>query len=141
MNGANTIRVVLDTNIVFEGLTKQQSACGVIIDAWEANLIKVYISDAIAYEYVDVLSRKLSDKKWQKTQAILARLLSKAEFTAIYYSWRPASPDPGDDLIIDCAMNANVFVVTSNQKDFRAAKKELGLRVLTPFELALLLAQ
>jgi putative PIN family toxin of toxin-antitoxin system len=141
MDGAELIRVVLDTNVIFEGLTKQHSACGIIVDAWAADLLKVYVSDAVIYEYVDVLSRKLSYHKWQKVQTTLATLLSKAEFTPIYYSWRPASPDPGDDLIIDCAMNANVVVITSNQKDFRAARKELGLRVLTPFELVLPLTQ
>ena len=141
MSGDYSIRVVLDTNVVFEGLTKQKSACGVIIDAWLADLINVYVSDAVAYEYVDVLSRKLSHTRWQKAQITLATLFDKAEFVSIYYSWRPTSPDPGDDLVIDCAMNANALIVTSNRKDFRTAQTELGLKVLSPFELVLVLAQ
>jgi len=43
--------VVIDTNVVFEGLTKQGGAAGLIIDAWLAGLLEVYISNALAYEY------------------------------------------------------------------------------------------
>jgi hypothetical protein len=32
-------------------------------------------------------------------------------------------------------MNANATVITSNVKDFKAAKNALGLRVMTPVEL------
>jgi putative PIN family toxin of toxin-antitoxin system len=134
-------RVVLDTNVVFEGLTKQKGTCGLIIDAWLAELIQVCVSNALAYEYIDVLSRKLSPAKWQSAKTAVLTLLRKAEFISIYYSWRPSSPDPGDDLVIDCAMNANVPVVTSNKKDFRLAEKELGLRVMTPLEFIAVLAK
>lgn len=128
------MRVVLDTNVIFEGLTKQGGASGLIIDAWLAGLFEVWITDAVAYEYVDVLSRKLSKTKWQKLQPVLGKLLNLAKFTPIYYSWRPTSPDPGDDLIIDCAMNASAIVVTFNVKDFIQAKQSLGLQVINPTE-------
>ena len=134
-------RVLLDTNVLFEGLTRQKSACGLIIDTWLAGLIRVYVSDALAFEYVDVLSRKLSDAKWQQARIALRTLLAKADFVQIHYSWRPASPDPGDDLVIDCAMNANAWLITANIKDFRAAQADLGLQVLTPLEFTGLLAK
>jgi predicted nucleic acid-binding protein len=54
--------------------------------------------------------------------------------TNIYFSWRPTSPDAGDDLVIDCAMNAGAIVLTSNIRDFRSAKESLGLQVLTPVQ-------
>jgi predicted nucleic acid-binding protein len=133
------LSVVLDTNVVFEGLTKQGGACGLIVDAWLAGLLDVCISDALAYEYVDVLSRKLSAGKWDHARVALATLLALARFVAIHYTWRPSSPDPGDDLVIDCAMNGNAMVVTSNVKDFRGAQRELGLRVVSPAELLALL--
>jgi putative PIN family toxin of toxin-antitoxin system len=131
------LRVVIDTNVIFEGLTKQGGAAGLIIDLWLAGLLEVCISDALAYEYEDVLSRKLNRQRWQKIQPVLGALLSHAQFTAIYYSWRPTSPDPGDDLVIDCAMNAGAIVVTSNIRDFQKAAESLGLQVTTPTELVL----
>ncbi len=137
------MRVVVDTNVVFKGLTKQGSAAELIIDSWLAGLLEVYVSNALAYEYeyVDVLFRKLSKSRWLELRPILKTLLNQAKITSIYYSWRPTSPDPGDDLVIDCGMNAGAIVVTLNIKDFRRAQESLGLQVMTPTELIIQLAK
>ena len=135
------MRVVIDTNVVFEGLTKQGGAAGLLIDSWLAGLLKVYISNALAYEYVDVLFRKLSKSRWRELQPVLGTLIGKSKFTPIYYSWRPTSPDPGDDLVIDCGMNAAAIVVTLNIKDFRRAQESLSLQIMTPTELIIELAK
>jgi predicted nucleic acid-binding protein len=140
MPGLPLLRIVVDTNVVFEGLTKQGGASGLIIDAWLAGLMVVCVSNALAYEYDDVLSRKLSEERWSKLQPVLGQLLNVAQYTNIYFSWRPTSPDAGDDLVIDCAMNAGGIVVTSNIRDFRSAKESLGLRVLTPVQFVSTLA-
>jgi predicted nucleic acid-binding protein len=141
MSTNSLLRVVIDTNVVFEGLTKQGGACGLIVDAWLAGgLFQVCVSNALAYEYKDVLSRQLSSKRWQKLKPVLGALLVGAQFTTIYYSWRPSSPDPGDELVIDCAMNAGAIVITSNIRDFQRAKQSLGLQVMTPVELVIKLA-
>lgn len=133
-------RVTIDTNVVFEGLTRQGGAAGLIIEAWLADLLDVRVSDALAYEYVDVLSRMLSENRWRSVRPVLGVLLEKATFVTLHYVWRPASPDPADDHVIDCAMNAGAVVVTYNRKDFRNAEKSLGLRVLTPVELVIRLS-
>lgn len=135
------ISVVIDTNVLFTGLTKQGGAEGFIIDAWLVGLLKVNVSNSLAYEYVDVLSRKLSPSRWLQIKPVLGTLLTKVQFIPIYYSWRPTSPDAGDDLVIDCAMNANAIVVTSNIKDFQRAKMALGLSIMTPKELIIKLAE
>jgi putative PIN family toxin of toxin-antitoxin system len=131
----SVIRAVLDTNILFEGLTKRGGTCGLIIDAWQAKLFSVCISNSLAYEYQDVLSRKLSKHRWQEIQSTLDSLLDgQSEFVKIYLSWRPISPDPGDDHVIDCAMNAHALIVTSNVRDFEKARQILGVQVKTPVE-------
>jgi len=131
--------VVVDTNVVMEGLTKPGSAASLILNGWLAGLFQVHVCDALAYEYVDVLSRKLSPNRWQQLKPMLGKLLAQSYLTTIYYSWRPISPDPGDEHVIDCAMNANAILVTSNIRDFQMAKRILGLRVMKPLELLNLL--
>lgn len=128
-------QVVIDTNVLFEGLTKKGGAASLIVDAWNANILNVHISTALVYEYEDVLSRKLSNARWRRLKPVLVLLISKAEFTSIYFSWHSRSPDAGDDLVIDCAMNAGAAVVTSNIRDFKNDQSSLGLKVLTPSQL------
>jgi len=126
------LRATIDTNVVFEGLTQQGGAPGMIIDVWAAGLFRACVSNALSYEYEDVLSRKLSDIRWRRIKPALGALLDKSEFVTVYYTWRPASPDPGDDHLIDCALNSGGMIVTSNIRDFREAEKSLGLTVMTP---------
>jgi len=135
------MRVVIDTNVVFEGLTKQGGACGLIVDAWLAEDIRPCVSNALAYEYAEVLARKLSEDRWKLVQPVLGKLLEQSEFVTIYYSWRPSSPDPADEHLIDCAMNGAASIITSNIRDFRAAQQSLGLMVLTPIEFIRMIAE
>jgi predicted nucleic acid-binding protein len=134
------LRIIVDTNVLFEGLTKRGSASGLIVSAWLAGLLNVYASNALVYEYESTLSNKLSVSRWQQTKPILRRMLEYIQFIPIYYSWRPSSPDPGDEHVIDCALNANATVVTANLRDFRSAQQELGILVLSPVELVNLLS-
>jgi predicted nucleic acid-binding protein len=133
-------RVVVDTNVVFEGLTKQGGASGLIIDAWLAGLLSVCVSNALAYEYLEVLSNKLSVARWQRLGPVLGTLLAQARFVVIHYTWRPISPDPGDEHVIDCAMNAGAAVITWNVRDFATARDALGLSIVTPVEAVIELA-
>jgi len=68
-------------------------------------------------------------------------LIAKAEFTTIHYVWRPSSPDPADEHLIDCALNAGAILVTSNIKDFEKARTFLGVNVMKPVEFVLRLAE
>jgi predicted nucleic acid-binding protein len=140
MDIVSLVRVVIDTDVVFEGLTKRGGVAGLIIDAWLAGLLQVCVCDTLAYEYADVLSRKLSEARWQRLKPVLGTLLAKAQFVVVHYSWRPISPDPGDEHVIDCAMNAGATVITWNVRDFRTARETLGLRVITPVEAVIQLA-
>lgn len=140
MAGKSNIRFVIDTNVVFEGLTQRGGAPGLLIDAWYAELFSAYVTTALGYEYLDVLSRKLSSDRWNRLQPALAELLRLSNLVTVHYSWRPISPDVGDNHVVDCVMNAGTSLVTSNLKDFRMAEGTLGMSVLTPAEAAALLA-
>lgn len=99
----------------------------------------MYASNALVYEYEGTLSHKLSSTRWQQARPILRRIVNRVRFVTIYYSWRPLSPDPGDEHVIDCALNANATVITANMRDFRKAQIEAGLPVLLPHEFVNLL--
>lgn len=128
------IRAVVDTNVIFEGLTKRDTAAGWIVEAALAGLFQPCISNALAYEYADVLSRKLSSERWEQVRPLLRGFLDRAEPVVVYFAWRPSSPDPADEHVIDCAMSAAAVIVTENLRDFRRARSRLGIPVSTPVE-------
>lgn len=71
----------------------------------------------------------------------LQALLVRCEYVPIYYSYRPASRDPRDDFIVDCVLNSQSVLMTSNVKDFEEASRHLGFRVLRPSEFITLLSE
>ena len=135
-----TLQAVIDTNVLFEGMTTQGSAPGLIMEAWRAALFRACVSTTLAYAYREVCSGKLSAVRWQQLQPVVGALLRQARFVPLSVSWRPRSPDPGDEQVIDGAMNARAPVVTANTRDFRLAAQTLGLVVLTPVEFVTRLA-
>jgi predicted nucleic acid-binding protein len=64
----------------------------------------------------------------------LEALLSRCEYVPIYYTYRPASRDPGDDLVVDCVLNSRAALITRNTTDFMVASKQLGFWIFQPAE-------
>lgn len=70
---------------------------------------------------------------------VLDFVCSVAYHQAIFFLWRPALRDPGDDMVLELAVAAGAdFVVTFNTRDF-AGSERFGLRVVRPGELLRLL--
>lgn len=56
-----------------------------------------------------------------------------AEPIRISYLWRPALPDPGDDLVLETAVNGRAaVVVTFNRRHFEPVAVRFGLEILAP---------
>ena len=65
----------------------------------------------------------------------LDRLISLAEPVQSYYRWRPQLRDPGDEMVLEAAVNGRAgAIVTFNEKDLRAARSSFGIEVLRPGE-------
>lgn len=131
------MRVVIDTNVVFEGLTQRGSASGLIVLACLARRFNVCLSNALVYEYESVLARELAPQRWKMLQPTLMDLFNVAQFIQPFYTRRPLSSDPGDEHVIGCALNAGAVVITHNLRDFRQAQAEAGLTVLSPVNFVL----
>ena len=125
------LRAVVDTNVVFEGLTHLGPAARVI-DAWVAGDFQPCVSTALALEYQDVLGRKLSPKRGETVLKALQALFARARYVPIWYTYRPASRDPGDDHVVDCVVNSQSILITSNLRDFMNPARTLGFTVLRP---------
>ena len=126
------LRAVIDTNVLFEGLTHRRSPCAEVIDGWIAQRFQPCVSLALALEYQAVLSTKLSPLRGERALKVLPFLLSLCAPVSIHYSYRPSSRDPGDDFVVDCVINSRSLLVTENLRDFLPAARRFGFHVLRP---------
>jgi predicted nucleic acid-binding protein len=70
-----------------------------------------------------------------EVQVFLDRLVSMAEPVQLFFRWRPQLRDPGDELVLEAAVNRRASaIVTFNEKDLRAARTSFNIEVLRPGE-------
>lgn len=51
----------------------------------------------------------------------------------IYFQWRPQLRDANDEMVLECAINAQaVAIVTFNERDFLPAAHQFGIEVIQP---------
>ena len=62
-------------------------------------------------------------------------LIAMSEPVQSYFRWRPQLHDPGDELVLEAAVNGRAdAIVTFNEKDLRDAKHRFGIDVIRPAE-------
>ena len=67
--------------------------------------------------------------------AVLDYMCNVGEHREIHFLWRPVLRDPGDDMVLELAVEAEADgIVSHNVRDF-AGSDRFGVRVITPQEL------
>ena len=131
---------VLDTNILVAALYSRNGASNWLLERTIAGHIPVAVSVALALEYEAVLmrdeTRQASNLGVADIDTVLDALLARALLVEpIRFRQRPALADPDDDMLLECAIEANASaIVTMNTRDFAGAR-QYGVNVLRPGEL------
>ena len=130
--------VVLDTNILVAALwSRRGSSFRIVQEALLGNL-QIAVSVALALEYEDVLKRAaMREASWAsdgELDMVLDALLNVARrIQPIRLQGRPLLADPDDDMVLECALQANAdAIVTMNVRDFASAKRRFGIDILKP---------
>ena len=132
---------VLDTNILVAGLFSRRGASFWLLERAVNGGLPIAISVALALEYEDVLFRPaMLAQGWasqEQVSAVLDDILAQAVLVQpIRSRRRPALPDPADDLVLECALEAHAeAIVTMNVRDFAGAKETYAMTILKPGDL------
>ena len=92
---------------------------------------------ALEYESQCLLAehRLASGLSELEAHAFVDRLISLAETIELYFRWRPQLHDPGDELVLEAAINGRASaIVTFNEKDLRQERTGFDIEVLRPGE-------
>lgn len=102
--------------------------------------LRMLASPPLFLEYEDVLMRPeqrlahgLSEAQVARSLAALAALIEPVD---IHFRWRPQTADPGDEMVLEAALNGRAdALVTFNVRDFSIAASRFGLVIATPGEI------
>lgn len=100
---------------------------------------QMLLTVALALEYESQCSlaehRLASGLNELEARAFVDRLISLSEPIELYFRWRPQLHDPGDELVLEAAINGRASaIVTFNEKDLRQARTGFDIEVLRPGE-------
>jgi putative PIN family toxin of toxin-antitoxin system len=136
-------RVILDTNVVVAALRSQLGASYRLLMTIGHPRWQSVVTPALMFEYEDVIRRPgiAPALSARDLSAVLDLIYQRSHRQFIYYSWRPLSSDPKDDLVLDAAIAGRChFVVTFNERHLRPAQ-EFGIGILKPLNLLKLIGE
>ncbi len=106
------------------------------IDNGKATML-LSVALALEYEAKCMLAehRLAAGLSESEAGAFIDGLIAIAEPIEMHFRWRPQLHDPGDELVLEAAVNGRASaIVTFNEKDLRDARRSFGIAVIRPSE-------
>ena len=139
---SSSVRVVLDTSVLVTAVRSRNGAAAEVLRLAISGAIRPLLDLKLALEYRDVLLRKEHLLASGLSRCTMAYLIDQfegiAEPVEIVRGYRPLSSDPGDDMILELAINGLAdAIATNNIRHLRRAAGPFDIQVVTPRELLL----
>jgi putative PIN family toxin of toxin-antitoxin system len=133
------VRVVADTDVIVAAMRSPGGASAAILRTARQGGITLLVSVALAMEYEATCSEAehrlaagLSDRE---VEIFLDAVVAMAEPVKTYFLWRPQLRDPGDEMVLETAVNWQAdALVTFNLRDFGAVPARFGIELMIPRE-------
>ena len=133
------MRYVADTDVIVAAMRSPGGASAAILRAARHGMVTLLMSVPLGMEYEAVcsdsehrLAAGLSDRE---VQIFLDALLAMAEPVKTHFLWRPQLRDPGDEMVLEAAVNGRAdALVTFNVRDFGAVPARFGIELMIPRE-------
>jgi putative PIN family toxin of toxin-antitoxin system len=131
------MRLVLDTNVLVAAVRSDQGASRRLLVAALGGQCRLLVSVSLLIEYEAVLKRPehraASGASIEDIDGMLDGLARIAEPIEISYLWRPHLADPGDELVLETAVNGGAdMIVTFDVRHLASAAARLGVGVARP---------
>ena len=133
------LKLVLDTTIVVAALRSPKGASATLVRQLESGTGTFLLNVALALEYDAVCHRPEHQvaaglSRWE-IDVFVDTLIGMAVPIESHFRWRPVLRDPGDEMVVEAAVNgAADAIVTFNTKDYVPVPELFGIEILLPGE-------
>lgn len=130
---------MLDTDVVVAAMRSPRGASAELLRQIDGGKATIVLTVALALEYeaqcLLAEHRLASGLSLLEASAFVDGLIALAEPVQPWFRWRPQLRDPGDELVLEAAVNGRVAaIVTFNEKHLRHAQQSFGIAVIRPGE-------
>ncbi len=134
------VRLVLDTDVVVAAMRSPTGGSAELLRRIRLGKATMLLTVALALEYEALCMaaehRLAAGLRAAEAGVFVDRLIFMAEPVELYFRWRPQLRDPGDELVLEAAVNGRASaIVTFNEKRLREARTSFDLEVLRPGEI------
>jgi putative PIN family toxin of toxin-antitoxin system len=131
------VRLVLDTDVVVAAMRSPRGASAELLRRIDGGEAVMLLTVALALEYEAVCTlpehRLASGLSASEVGAYVDGLIELAEPVRAFFRWRPQLRDPGDELVLEAAVNGQAdAIVTFNEKHLSEARRAFGIEVIRP---------
>lgn len=133
------MRFVLDTDVVVAAMRSPSGASAAILLAAVDGKVTLVMSVPLVIEYEATCQlpehRHAAGLSKNQVDRFLDGLVALGEPVELHFLWRPRLRDPGDEMVLETAVNSRADAIVSfNIRDFRDAPKAFGIDLLRPNE-------
>jgi predicted nucleic acid-binding protein len=130
---------VLDTDVVVAAMRSPRGASAELLRRIDAGHAVLLLTVALALEYEATCTRAehrlASGLSAPEVEHYVDGLIGMAEPVRAFIRWRPQLRDPGDELVLEAAVNGQAdAIVTFNESHLREARANFGIEVIRPGE-------
>ncbi len=129
------MRVVIGTNVFISSLLNTEGNPRKVIDLWRFEKITLCLSKQILTEYFAVLGRFGMSEEPEGEE--LVQLFQK-RYNQVFLTSVPTisaiREDPGDNMLIECAVAADAKYIISGDRHLLNLKVFKGIRILPPMD-------
>jgi putative PIN family toxin of toxin-antitoxin system len=131
--------VVLDTDVIIAVMRSPSGASAALLMAARRGEIRMLANVALALEYEATCRRAehgvAAGLSPAQVSIFIDAVIALAEPVETHFLWRPQLRDPGDELVLEAAVNGHAnAIVTFNQKDFGEIPMKFSVDVLAPVD-------
>jgi putative PIN family toxin of toxin-antitoxin system len=133
------VRLVLDTDVVVAAMRSPRGGSAELLRRIDGGKAVMLLTVALALEYESICTlaehRLASGLSASEAAAYVDGLIALAEPVKAFFRWRPQLRDPGDELVLEAAVNGQAdAIVTFNESHLREARGSFGIDVIRPAE-------
>ena len=133
------MRLVFDTDALVAAMRSPSGASAALLRAARHGRVVLVATVALCIEYETVCGRAeqvlAAGFSFVDLRVFLDAVVDLVHPVDPWFLWRPQLRDPGDELVLDAAVNGRAqAIVTFNRRDFRPAADRFGLDILLPSE-------
>jgi putative PIN family toxin of toxin-antitoxin system len=128
------VKVVFDTNVVASA-SFWHGAPSDCLTAWADGLFAAVVSAELLAEYNEIVEALKNDYPDRKCAPWTEALTESAELVFPVERAAGATPDPDDEMILECALAAEAdFIVSGDKKHLLSLGQFRGIPIISPSE-------